>query len=467
MVRFRSVIIRIIAFHVAAVVVTSICMPAALYYMLRNAADQIQERNFEDQTRDILHYLARDADGRWRLDLPEPLKDTYSRGYGRYSFAVIDEAGRVLFSSIADNMPVTRYDPHGRDIYRFERRRGGNEYDGASIPVEVDGQHLWVQVAENMSHRDVLMDDIVAEFFPRVGWITAPILLLLLVIDILIFRRSLRPILDASALAARIGPERTELRLPERDIPREILPLVHAVNAALDRLEQGFKAQREFTADAAHELRTPLAVLRTHADMIKDPAVAQALRDDVDAMGRLVNQLLDIAELENLVIRTDDTADLQAVCANIAAWIAPLAVARKRSIAVSGVTEPVWMRGNEEALGQAVRNLAENALAHTPVGTTVEIVVTGDPGFDVIDEGPGVPVHERPLIFRRFWRRDRRQSGSAGLGLSIVSRIVAAHGGSITVGAGPDGRGARFMVRFPADVRLPAPAYPHPGKAAE
>ncbi|HEY0523404.1 MAG TPA: ATP-binding protein [Stellaceae bacterium] len=458
MVRFRSVTARIIAFHIAAVVVTSICMPVALIYMLRNAANQIEERNFEEQTQDILRYLSRDADGEWRLDLPEPLKDTYSRGYGRYSFAVVDETGRVLFTSLADNVPITRHDPLVSNIYRFARRRGGNDYDGASVPVEVAGQHLWVQVAENMSHRDVLMDDIVAEFFPRVGWITAPILLLLLVIDILIFRRSLRPILDASALAARIGPERTELRLPERSIPREILPLVQAVNAALDRLQKGFKAQREFTADAAHELRTPLAILRTHADMIRDPAVAQALRDDIDGMGRLVNQLLEVAELDSLVIHTDDAADLQAVCVNIAVWLAPLAVARKKSVAVSGVAKPVRMRGNEEALGQAVRNLVENALAHTPPGTTVEIVVTDDPGFDVIDEGPGVPVHERPLIFRRFWRRDRRRAGNAGLGLSIVGRIVAAHGGAITVDSGLNGRGARFAVRFPPDTRLPGAA---------
>jgi signal transduction histidine kinase len=466
MFRFRSVIARVIAFHVAAVVVASVCMPAALYYMLRSAANQIQERNFEDQTRDILRHLSRDADGKWRLDLPEPLKDTYSRDYGRYSFAVIDEDGRVLFTSLADNVPVTRYDPHGSEIYRFARRRGTNDYDGASVPVELARQRLWIQVAENMSHRDVLIDDIVAEFFPRVGWITAPILLLLLGIDILIFRRSLRPILDASALAARIGPERTGLRLPERSIPREILPLVRAVNAAFDRLEKGFKAQREFTADAAHELRTPLAVLRTQADMIKDSAVAQALRDDIDAMSRLVNQLLDVAELDNLVVRPDDSADLQAVCVNIAAWLAPLAVARKKSVAVSGVAGPVQMRGNEEALGQAVRNLIENALAHTPPGTTVEIVVTGDPGFDVIDEGPGVPLHERPLIFQRFWRRDRRHAGSAGLGLSIVSRIVHAHGGKITVDSGPDGRGARFAIRFPPDARLPD-AERRPDEAAE
>jgi len=116
----------------------------------------------------------------------------------------------------------------------------------------------------------VLIDDIVAEFITRVGWITAPILLLLLVIDVVIFRRALRPIIAASALAERIGPARTELRLPEEGMPQEVVPLVHAVNQALDRLEEGFRGQRERTADDAHELRTPLAILRTQIDMISD-----------------------------------------------------------------------------------------------------------------------------------------------------------------------------------------------------
>jgi signal transduction histidine kinase len=98
-------------------------------------------------------------------------------------------------------------------------------------------------------------------------------------------------------------------------------------------------------------------------------------------------------------------------------------------------------------LGQAVRNLVENALAHTPSGSTVEIEVTAEPAIYVRDQGPGVAEAERELIFRRFWRRDRRRSGSSGLGLSIVSRIAEAHGGSVSVTNQPTG-GAAFVLRF-------------------
>src|SRR5581483_11274379 len=119
-----------------------------------------------------------------------------------------------------------------------------------------------------------------------------------LAIDIVIFRRALRPLVDASEMAQKINPKRTDVRLSPKKIPNEILPLVQAVNQALDRLEAGFRVQREFTADAAHELRTPLTILRSRIDTLADRQVAEALRQDIAGMSRIVSQLLDIAELE-------------------------------------------------------------------------------------------------------------------------------------------------------------------------
>src|SRR5207237_5715744 len=140
-------------------------------------------------------------------------------------------------------------------------------------------------------------------------------LLFLLAIDIVIFRRALRPLLKASEMAKKINPTRTDIRLPPEEIPKEILPLVEAVNQALDRLEQGFRVQREFTADAAHELRTPLAILRTRIDTLADQKVSKVLREDIEGMSRIVSQLLDIAELDTLVVDPLEQADLHAVCA--------------------------------------------------------------------------------------------------------------------------------------------------------
>jgi signal transduction histidine kinase len=127
--------------------------------------------------------------------------------------------------------------------------------------------------------------------------------------------------------------------------------------------------------------------------------------------------------------------------------MAPLALRQNRSVALTGAAEPVWVKGNAEMIRRAIRNLVENALRHTPPGTTVEVNIDGSGGVRVSDEGPGVPLSERELIFRRFWRRDRRRTGGAGLGLAIVRRIVDAHGGAIAVTDGEAG-GAIFSIQF-------------------
>lgn len=477
-VRFNSMVTRIAAMHIVAVAVACVAMPLALYLRLNAAVNDMHEHALQDQANELSGYVSHESNG-WHLHLPPTLQDTYSEAYGRYAFAILDSSGKTLFSSMNGGSPVLLHDPRKPTPYYFNKQHNSADLSGASIPVTVDGLPLWIQVSEDLAHRDVLFDNVVADFLPRVAWITAPILVLLLIIEIVIVRTGLRPVVVASDLAAKIGPATTDIRLPEARLPGEIQPLVHAINAALDRLEQGFKAQREFTADAAHELRTPLAILRTNIDLIPDQEVAQTLRQDVDMMSRLVNQLLNFAELETLVIRPDELADLNDVCADVASYMAPLAVKQNKSLAVPDCATPVLIHGNAEVLAQAVRNLVENALTHTPPGTTVEIEVTPEPAIYVRDQGPGVPEAERELIFRRFWRRDRRRRGtSGGLGLSIVSRIAEAHRGSVSV-ANQAGRGAVFVIRFDpstmvtlgpptrtaAAVREAAPAHPRPKPA--
>lgn len=447
MVRFPSIISRIISLHVLAIAITSLCMPLALYLLLRSTATDLQHRALDDHANTIARYLEARSDGALSLHLPAGLEALYSESYGRYAYAVLDRDGKVLFSSLSDRAPIFADDPRAPDASFLETIRGDAPIYGASIPKRIGAQTVWIEVAQDLAHRDVLIDDIVADFFPRVGWIILPILLLLLAIDIAIFRRALQPVLKASETAQTISPARTEVRLPTADIPREILPLVSAVNQALERLEHGFRIQREFTADAAHELRTPLTVLRARIDTLADQPVREALRQDISGMSRIVSQLLDIAELESFVVDPAETADLQSVCAEVASFMAPLALAQDKSIALTSARGPIWIRGNPEAVFQAIRNLAENAIRHTPTGTTVEIEVTEQGVARVLDEGPGIPEDERDLIFRRFWRRDRRQSGSAGLGLSIVARIVEAHAGSIVVENRAAG-GASFSCRF-------------------
>jgi signal transduction histidine kinase len=445
--RFESIISRIVILHIVAVVITSVLMSVALSWLLSYATDNIHNKAMQEQAVAVGEHLSAAPDGRLELNLSSDLLGLYSQEYGRYSYAVVDDQGRVLFSSRKDRAALFPSDTRTEAIEFLQQRRGEATVSGASLRKVVGAQTVWIQTGEDLTNRDVLIDDIVADFYRNVGWITLPILLVLLIADIAIFRRALRPLRQASEIAAGIGPARPGVRLPIEEIPREVRPLVMAVNQGLDRLEEGFRVQRDFTADAAHELRTPLSILRTRIDMLQDADMRQALRHNVEGMAHIVGQLLDIAELDALVVNPDERADLRSVAAEVAEFVAPLALAQGKDVALLGASEPVWVKGNTEMLGRAIRNLAENAINHTAVGSTVEFVVEGDGTVSVLDHGPGIPESERSLIFRRFWRRDRRRQGSTGLGLSIVQRIAELHAATVIV-ENREPNGACFSLKF-------------------
>jgi signal transduction histidine kinase len=442
---FQSILSRIVILHVIAVVITSVAMSLALSWLLNRATNNLHNEAMRKQATMVAGYLKLGSDGQISVDLPADLQGFYSQPYGRYVYAVLDDKGRVLLSSQADHSEI--FPKRDDSAVTFEQTRHGDAIiSGASLRKTVAGRDLWVQTGEDLANRDVLIDDITAGFFRDAGWITLPILLLLLVIDIAIFRRALLPLRQASTIAQQIGPSRTDLRLPISDIPREIRPLMMAVNLALDRLDEGFRVQREFTADAAHELRTPLSVLRTRIDIIADRSVAKQLYGDIEGMSRVVSQLLEIAEVETAVLGPDEKADLREISAEVAGFVAPIALAQGKSVALVGFDGPVVVNGNAEMLTRAIRNLADNAIAHTPPDTVVEFGVEQSGVIRVRDFGPGISDVERDLIFQRFWRRDRSWPGT-GLGLSIVRRIVEIHGAHLEVANATNG-GAIFSIEF-------------------
>tara|TARA_B100000315_G_C14488677_1_gene546468 strand:- start:30 stop:980 length:951 start_codon:yes stop_codon:yes gene_type:complete len=215
------------------------------------------------------------------------------------------------------------------------------------------------------------------------------------------------------------------------------------VNRALQESEDRY---RGFAADIAHELRTPLSVLKLHLDDLRDTEAVLTLRREVSSMSHLVEQLLTLARIDSLAVGDEDEADLHAVSTNVAAQLAPLAIKEGRFIEVLEADGPVKVRGDSDALEQVVRNLVENAIKYSARGTTITIKVSENAKISVIDRGQGVPVEMRDEIFERFLRSDQR-SGGSGLGLPIVRQIIDAHGGSIEVGETPDG-GATFTISF-------------------
>jgi len=380
-----------------------------------------------------------------------------------YEFAVLSADGRVLLASAHPPAPqhfqglaegyVRRLGPPGDRIAGYAR------VETAIGPVEIR-----VEMGAPIGSIDRIVREVAGESLP----ILLPTLLGALLIGAWTLRDGLRPLKALAREAALITPAESQRRLPVDGLPSELAPLVGAINAALDRLDEGFRAQRDFTADAAHQLRTPLAILSAHLDTLGDRAIASALREDVARMSRLVEQLLQVAELEALTLKPEERADLSALALEVTEALAPLAIARGREIAVTGAEAPVIVHGNHDSLHQALRNLVENALGHTPAGTTVEIAVgVQPPSLAVSDHGPGVPAADREKLFRRFWRAAGRradQGGArgAGLGLAIVRRIAAAHGARISVEDAAGG-GARFVLAFdgnppPAGGTLVRPA---------
>jgi len=228
----------------------------------------------------------------------------------------------------------------------------------------------------------------------------------------------------------------------------DVTDLKHAEQA----LQESEERHRYFAADAAHELRTPLAVLRSNLDQLEDTNAVNSLREDVDSMTRMVEQLLTFSRLDTLASSSFQEADIKDACTSVAAHLGPVAVMEQRSIEVLATEDPVFILGDADAIKHAVRNLIENAIKYSARGTTITIEVNDEPSIRVIDHGCGIKPENKMDIFKRFLRSDRRSAG-AGLGLSIVQRVVEAHHGAIEVEDTPGG-GATLIIRFPKIMKL-------------
>ena len=414
-----------------------------LYERFKATNSTFREHTLRNEARLISKYI-KSAPDRAAIDLPPEILELFRDGKGKY--AIVDAAGKLLGGSPGVTAAL---DPPSDAValdYFIMETRDGPPYYGVSVASKFQGKPAWVQVAFVASN--IVFNSVLQEFLVDIAWIWIPFVLCLLGVNLLVARIGLRPLRSAARQATEIGPDNVSARLPEDGMPSEVLALVTAVNRALDRLEAEFGVQRAFIADAAHELRTPVAVLKAHVGILPQFAGIDALNEEVNALERLVNQLLDSARLDSLKVGSNDKADLNAVAADVAAYLAPLAIQRNRSIEVVSKGEPVYIRGADDFLFRALRNLVENAINHTPKGTTVKIIVSDPPGLSVVDQGPGVPKGEREAIFQRFWQGRRDRGGGAGLGMDIAARTVLAHGGTISVDDAEEG-GAVFFMHFP------------------
>ena len=271
---------------------------------------------------------------------------------------------------------------------------------------------------------------------------------------------ALRPVTAVADKARDISVDRLDERVPVPGTADEVGRLAETFNAMLDRLEAGVEAQRRLIADASHDLRTPLAVMRSELEVALAagdlaPEAAEVLAstaEEVERMSRIVGNLLALAQFDQgaleLFVRP---VDLRDVAESTAATLRPLAAAKGLTIEVTGANPVV--DGDRERLGQVVTNLVDNAVKYTARGS-VRLDTWRDgteAGISVTDSGPGIPPDELIRVFDRFYRTDTARSrvvDGSGLGLAIAQEIVHAHHGRIWADRDPDG-GTRVCFALP------------------
>jgi two-component system OmpR family sensor kinase/two-component system sensor histidine kinase QseC len=268
---------------------------------------------------------------------------------------------------------------------------------------------------------------------------------------------SLRPVERIAAELRRRDAQRLD-PVPEEQLPTEVEPMVRSLNGLLERLRRAFAAQRAFVADAAHELRTPIAALKLQAGLVaraRDDASRGAalaeLNAGIDRSAHLIDQLLTLARSEpEALAGAAASIDLARIAGDAVAEMLPLAQARGSRIGFAAAP-PASVRGDQKALHSLVRNLIDNALRHTPGGSRIEVEVAADGEavrLSVDDDGPGIPVEERERVFDRFYGRNAGGDAGSGLGLAIVKAVVERHDGRIELGQSVLG-GLRVAVHLP------------------
>ena len=275
----------------------------------------------------------------------------------------------------------------------------------------------------------------------------------------LIVGEGLRPLNQIARAIRRRQPASLE-PLPQARLPEEVAPLVSELNALLARLREALDRQKRFTADAAHELRSPLTALQVQLDMLarartpeENRAALEALRAGMKRAARLVEQMLTMARLEPEAQLAQPAAiALDALAAQVAGELEPLAEARRIELRLERL-ESVAVRGDATALHALARNLIDNAIRYAPAGGAVRLAAFAEDGsaFLVVeDDGPGIPPAERARVFDRFYRLPGSHAEGSGLGLAIARQVADAHGAEIALDDAAGGRGLRVTVRFKA-----------------
>jgi signal transduction histidine kinase len=312
-----------------------------------------------------------------------------------------------------------------------------------------------VQVAEEISQREAYSLDLYRRLaLLALLWIPLSALLVGWIL-----KRSFRPLGALANAVTERSPE--DLRaVPASDAPAEVAPLLAALNRLFDRMRSALQLERRFTADAAHELRSPLAAIRANAQVMRNArspeelsGAAGDLLASVDRSSHLIDQLLLLARLDAEGATARELAPLDLAPLVEAACGEQREFAATRAITLHHAGRPATVRGAAALLAILLRNLLDNAIRYSPPDTDIVVIVSREAGHAramVRDQGPGIPAGRRAEAMRRFARLGSGDAEGSGLGLSIVARVAELHAATFILGEAPLGRGLEATLRFPA-----------------
>jgi len=435
---------RLLALLLGGFVVAWGAVAATSYVDARHEINELFDAQLAESAQLL---LAQVGDEPEEIEVPEhELRHKYQRNV---VFQVRDRRGRIVLRSAGAPTEALGGARDGFDTQAVAGRRW------RTFTVADDHHGVRVVVGER--------DDVRAELARHIALgMLNPLLYALPAFGVLIWLgvgRSLRPL---GRLAGTVESRAAENLSPvdAQGAPREVAPLVGSLNRLFARVREAFEKERRFTDDAAHELRTPLAAIKTHAQVAlaarEDAERRRALESIVrgaDRAAHLADQLLTLARLDkDAVAPGAASVAVRAIAADIVAQLAPWALGKGVDVALEEGPDAV-VRGDAALLGVMLRNLLDNAIRYTPAGGQVRVRVTEAAGratCEVEDTGPGIPAADRPRVFERFYRALGTDEEGSGLGLSIVQRIAELHGAEIELAAGGGGRGLRVRVTLSA-----------------
>jgi two-component system sensor histidine kinase QseC len=450
----RSLSGKLLATSSLAIVATSILVVCVLVMALAWSRDMWIQGHFAQEAAMIegaLRYSDEGIPNAVALSARE--QAIYSALPNDVIYRVLDAKGHVLLASDTSTSPLTPIDDAFQSgPSRQQVNHNGVLLDVATMPFSHNGSTYYIQVTQSQRVREV-SNSREAALMMRISLAAALIAMLLFsAVVLLTLRYVLRPLRDVSLAAERIEPRNLAARLHADDLPSDLHGLITAFNAALARIEHGYRVQQNFLATVAHELKTPLSLIRSEIEL-NGTSNRAALLNDVDYMARQVQQLLHLAEVseaQNYILEPTNPAN---IAQEVADFLSRLAEQCKVGVAIVAPSHPVLIPADPGALYILIKNLLENAIRHSRSGGHIVIGVTAN-GFSIRDYGTGLAPEDLQHLFKRFWRGAESHEG-AGLGLSICQEIVRAHDWSITAqNAHP---GMVFSVAFAAE---PVPRTP-------